>query len=269
MSQESCTRSYVTRTDVWALGITTVIGGQYFIWNTGLEAGLGSYCIATLLVGCAYCCLCLCASEISSTLPFAGGAYGLARCTLGYYPGYMIGCFESLQYIIYVSTSVTFLSSMIVSETSLFQPLVWVCLYGSTLAIHIKGGSLLWRFNLVIAILSILLLIVYCGGSLAFVDIAENLTLNMDPLNPYFNAGIFMFIRHIPTASSFFLGVQSLNLASDEVANPKTDIPYGQMSAMMTLFATAILVLFITVSLPQNNEISSQNVPLNTGNLNY
>lgn len=72
--------------DMWALGITIVIGGQYFAWNAGLTAGAGSYLIATFLIASAYGCLILCISELSSGLPFAGGSYGLARVTAGIYP---------------------------------------------------------------------------------------------------------------------------------------------------------------------------------------
>ena len=64
---------YKTRViDVWALGITIVIGGQYFSWNEGLQSGFGSYAIGTVLIGLAYICLCFCTSELSSTFPFAG-----------------------------------------------------------------------------------------------------------------------------------------------------------------------------------------------------
>jgi amino acid transporter len=72
--------------DMWALGITIVIGGQYFAWNAGLSAGFGSFFIATFLIASAYACLILCISELSSGLPFAGGSYGLARVTAGIYP---------------------------------------------------------------------------------------------------------------------------------------------------------------------------------------
>jgi ethanolamine permease len=71
--------------DLWALGITIVIGGQYFSWNLGLTAGFGSFFISTVLVGFSYICLCSSTSELSSAIPFAGGAYGLARSTLGFY----------------------------------------------------------------------------------------------------------------------------------------------------------------------------------------
>ena len=62
----------LTSVDMWALGITIVIGGQYFAWNAGLSVGFGSYLIATVLIGSAYVCLILCLAELSSALPFAG-----------------------------------------------------------------------------------------------------------------------------------------------------------------------------------------------------
>lgn len=58
--------------DLWALGITIVIGGQYFAWNEALTAGFGSTLVATLLIATAYGSLMLCISELSSALPFAG-----------------------------------------------------------------------------------------------------------------------------------------------------------------------------------------------------
>ena len=66
-------RNNLTSFDVWALGITAVIGGQYFSWNAGFTAGFGSCCIALGLIGSAYLCLVLNVAEITSGLPFEGG----------------------------------------------------------------------------------------------------------------------------------------------------------------------------------------------------
>ena len=90
--------------ELWSLGICIVIGGQYFAWNFALAAGFGSCAISVVIIGFSYICLCLCNSEVSSAHPFAGGAYGLARMTLGFYPGFLIGCCEAVEYIIYVAS---------------------------------------------------------------------------------------------------------------------------------------------------------------------
>jgi hypothetical protein len=58
--------------DMWFLGITIVIGGQYFAWNAGLTAGFGSYVLATAIVTGGYVALIFCSAELSGALPFAG-----------------------------------------------------------------------------------------------------------------------------------------------------------------------------------------------------
>jgi amino acid permease len=65
----------LTSFDMWALGISIVIGGQYFAWNEGLHAGFGSLLIATFLTATGYLSLVLCIAELSSALPFAGKTY--------------------------------------------------------------------------------------------------------------------------------------------------------------------------------------------------
>ena len=62
----------LTSVDMWCLGITIAIGGEYFGWNESLLAGFGSTLIATFLMATAYICLVFCIAELSSALPFAG-----------------------------------------------------------------------------------------------------------------------------------------------------------------------------------------------------
>ena len=76
---------------IWMLGITIVIGGQYFCWNVALEAGFGSCLISIILIGLAYIVLMVGNAELTSAVPFSGGAYGLARLTLGFCPGFIVG----------------------------------------------------------------------------------------------------------------------------------------------------------------------------------
>lgn len=77
----------------------------YGTWNRSLTDGLGFEIAINL--GCAlvflvYNC---CASELTSTLPFPGGSYALARCTVGFFPGYLVGCAEIVYYLICLSFS--------------------------------------------------------------------------------------------------------------------------------------------------------------------
>jgi hypothetical protein len=62
----------LTGFDLWALGITIVIGGQYFGWNEGLAMGFGSFLIAFFLVAFAFMVLSFSLAELSGVVPFGG-----------------------------------------------------------------------------------------------------------------------------------------------------------------------------------------------------
>lgn len=58
--------------DTWALGVSTAIGGHFFLWEICYLAGFGHYIIAYFLIASAYGMLALCMAELTSALPFAG-----------------------------------------------------------------------------------------------------------------------------------------------------------------------------------------------------
>ena len=58
--------------DIWALGISIVLNGQYTGWNYGFTAGFVPFSISYLLHGFANVILVCSISEMASCLPFAG-----------------------------------------------------------------------------------------------------------------------------------------------------------------------------------------------------
>lgn len=262
-SEEIHTKYSPSKWDIWMLGMTIVVGGQYFSWNVGVEAGLYSYLIAYFLIASAYITLCCCTSEVTGALPFAGGAYGLSRCTLGFFPGYLIGCCEALEYIAYVATSVVSLAQMIIQAAPILaglEPAIALVFYLSALFFHIRGDRAFWRFNMAIGSISIFIVLLYCFGSLPYVNFAKYAD---DPSMRFVN-GFSGFMKALPLASWFFVGVEALSLASDQVAQPKTSVPFAQISCVLTLFVTGIMVFFVTVSLPPGiSHLPSELVPFN------
>jgi amino acid transporter len=258
--------------EVWALGITVVIGGQYFGWNFGLSAGFGSFSVAQMLIGTAYICLIVSMSEISSALPFAGGAYGLARCTLGFYPGFVIGFMEAVEYITYVATSVLSLGAMITEILAIdasYQPVIWLIFYITALAIMIPGGHVFWKSTVVLAVVSFLILVMYCLGGLKYVDFNSHAGYNDEVhVNTYHNmfvGGMNEFMMVLPLAAWFYVGVESLAFACDTIEKPRVNLPRGSISCVLTLFCCSIFVLFVSCSLENVSDLSTQLIVFNTG----
>ncbi|EQC29173.1 hypothetical protein SDRG_13046 [Saprolegnia diclina VS20] len=255
-----------TTIDLYALGITIVVGGQYFSWNAGLVAGFYSYLGATLLMGVAYCCMALCLAEISSALPFAGGAYGIARCSLGFYLGFMIGCCETLEYIAYVASSVLTLGdmlTMLLPALGPARPALWLLIYALALSLHLAGGAVFWRANRVLAFLALLIIVAYILGSLAVTSPTAN--ASSDAL---YRFEFRQVLKQMPESAWFFVGIESLNMASDDVANPRQQIPRAQLLCVLTLTILGISVLSTSSFVaPGVTALATAAVPFNNGSI--
>ncbi|EGZ17995.1 hypothetical protein PHYSODRAFT_300849 [Phytophthora sojae] len=235
--------------NLFMLGITIVMGGQYADWNEGLHSGLYSFIIAYFLIAIGYLLLCCCTAEINGALPFSGGAYGLARCTLGFYPAFMIGCCDTTEYIVYTSASVISLTELVLEAVpglKPYQPLVWGLFYVVALAIVIRGGRAFWVVNFTLGGLTLLFLAIYCFGSLPYVSFKLYAT---DP-EMKFVAGFRGFMLGLPHAAWLFVGIEALSLDCDQTDTPKKIIPVVQLFCIATAFVIGVMVLFVTVSLP-------------------
>jgi ethanolamine permease len=213
--------------DIWVLGITVVVGGQYFSWNAGLQAGFGSYLISTVFMGIAYIVLCICNAEVASALPFAGGAYGMARVSLGLYAGFIVGCLEACEYIAYVASSCIVLSTLVCDTTGsslTLMPLYSLIFFLITVWIQVSGGLLFWRINAVLGVGSLGILLMYNFGSLYWaniVNVSSPATTGSHEYT-YFVGGMRSFVTVTPLAAWWFVGVESLNLCNAFVANVST-----------------------------------------------
>lgn len=253
--------------DMWSIGITIVIGGQYFAWNETLTSGVGSTLIALCLTTIGYLCLVYCVAELSSGLPFAGGNYGLARVTAGIFPGYLVGCYEALEVIIYVATSVVSIGKMvstILEISSSFEPIYWLIFYVSAVSIHSYGGLFLWRLNKAIAVVSFVIIVIYILGSAKWADFDKYAV--GESYGDWFKGGGMEFMRQLYIPCWFYVGVEGINIACQDVPNPKTNIPKGYITCVWSLFFTAFGVFFVCISLsPGSDEISEKLNPLLTG----
>jgi len=257
-------------TDLWALGLTTAIGSHFFSWSYGLSAGFGSFIVALAFMSTAYFCLILCISELSSALPFAGGAYGIARVTLGIYPGFLIACFDSYKSILCIASAAYSVGRIITTATEgniELQPMYWVLFYLYILAINGRGGIAFWRVNKITSVCSVLLLLIFVLGASKFANFDANAPLSHESGSErWFNGGMKQFMHILPTSTRFFVGIQSIDLTCGQLKNPKTEVPRGSMGAVTTVMFTSFAVVCVACSLPPGlSHLATQINPLTKG----
>lgn len=183
-----------------------------------------------------------------------GGGYGLARVTLGFYFGFMVGCCEIIEYIIYTADTCLSISNIIIKSTGIdrkLSPLIWLIFYVSAVIIYCIGGKLFWRVSNLFAFLSLAILLIYFAGSFQFLDFQNTKYVTYSPVwpdptglippppppsnntffgniaavdnigstpgNPWFLGGPPEFMRVLPLAGWFYVGIESLNFAANDV----------------------------------------------------
>jgi ethanolamine permease len=240
------------------LGIMIVNSGPTFSWNTGLHAGFGSVVLSVAMMGSAYFCQCLNTAELSSAIPFAGGSYGLARCTLGYYAGFLTGCFEVFSMILAVSFGSVFLTLAIDELWPGYESLSWVFILMFFVfcgLANCAGKRVVWTISVVMAAYSLLVVLLYIFTWAPKVDITR--FANISNMETAFVGGASNFMTYLPMAILLFIGDEVLNLCCDEVAEPRKEVPWAQMTVISIILIETIPVVLITCSAPPGIEATA------------
>jgi ethanolamine permease len=176
--------------------------------------------------------------------------------TLGTLPGFLIGCFDAYQSIFSLMYSVLALGVMInvVSGAGRkWEPVWWIIIYASYMVMHIIGGRWMWRALRVLSVGSMCILLIYLLGSIKFADFQKYAPLSYPPGltggDRYFQGGIDLFLKILPVCCWFFVGMESVNLASHETVDPKRDVPRAYLSAFLTVLCTSAACVLVGASI--------------------
>ncbi|CAK4125186.1 unnamed protein product [Aphanomyces euteiches] len=160
---------------IWALGILCVIGGHYYGWNTAYATGFIPFFCSQAMMGTMFIAYVACISEVGGKVP--GGSYGLARAVLGFYPGFMLGCLELLEYVSFGSVSILYVADFMTEYFEWprhYEPIVWLILYAVFIAILESKGKYMWRFILVFAIVCLLPGVLYIVSSPPYLNLKQH-----------------------------------------------------------------------------------------------
>lgn len=282
LNEEKMSTKYLaTGFEVWSLGVAVVLGGQFYGWNRGFVQGFGTYAIGQVLMGLAFICLMVSLAEITSTIPFSGGAFGLARVCLGFYPGFVVGYLQLLSFIIYSSSVVVFCSQILAPYfgTSRYcEWIFWLMYYGFTTAVVWNEDRKFWLFNVFLAVVSLGLIVIYVLPSFTWVNFNEFAPLNVnyidDPIanaakyvdNQWFVGGMGGFLTILPFTTWAYAGVESMAMTTSVMKDAQNKLPIVMIISMMTLFITNMLLLFVIGSQPPGlAQTASTDFPMNYG----
>jgi len=261
----------LTASNLTALGIGAIIGtGIFVLTGTAAANHAGPALVLSFILsglGCAFAGLCY--AEFASMIPIAGSAYTYAYATLGEFLAWIIGWDLILEYLFGASTvavgwsgyMVSFLENLNIhippalcsaplthdvsgwhSTGAIlnFPAMIIIAVMTWLLVVGIKESS---RFNGVIVIVKIIIILLFIFFGMSYVD-----TANWHPFIPA-NEGPGKFGWEGIVAGSgviFFayIGFDAVSTAAQEAINPQKDMPKGILISLLVC-----TILYIAVSL--------------------
>lgn len=226
---------------LWAIGVGLVISGEYFGWNYGWGvAGTLGMLIATLLITLLYFTFIFSFTELTVSIPNAGGPFTYAFKAFGPWSALFAGYATLIEFLFATPAVALALGSYVhFLHPALPVMSVSVIAYVIFTIINMLGVKEAAWFSLIMTILAIIELLVFMGI-----------------VTPHFQADIFLkdampfgwkgVFAALPFAIWLYVCLEGIAMVSEEAKPSKGVIAKGYISALLTLCVLAIGVM-ITV----------------------
>jgi len=242
---------------LWAIAVSLVISGEYVGWNLGWGvSGTVGFLIATVIITVMYITFVFSYTELTTSIPHAGGAFAYAYKAMGPFGALIAGYATVIDLMFATPVIASGLGSYIhfLYPTIPVIPCAMV-FYVVFIGLNISGVKESALFSIVVAMLAIAELLMFMGVIAPAFKMHTFLTNPM----PFGWSGVF---AALPFAIWFYLAIEGVAMVAEEVKDPKKDIPKGYLSGIATLVFLAFGVMILTGGITNWQNLSKIDYPL-------
>jgi ethanolamine permease len=223
---------------LWSLAVGLVISGEYFGWSYGwAAAGTVGFLYTTILVAVLYVAFIFSFTELTAAIPQAGGPFAYAHRAFGPFGGLVAGYATLVEFALAPPAIAAALGAYIHFQfESVPVAAVGLVAYVVFVWLNVLGVKQAVRFELFVTVLAVAELIVFMAVVAPGFSFDNFLRDSM----PHGWAGV---LAAIPFAIWFFLAIEGVAMAAEEVKDPDTTIPRGYISGIVTLVVLAFGVM--------------------------
>ncbi|WCL48998.1 ethanolamine permease [Leptospira sp. GIMC2001] len=262
---------------LWGISVGLVISGDYFGWNYGwVHANFWEFFAAVSFVAIFYAVFSLSFTELAASIPHSGGPSAYAYHAFGPWGGFFAGFFTLVEFVLAPPAIASALGGyfhfLIPSINPMIASFVFFLLL---ISVNLLGVKQTARFELGVTLIAVCGLLFYFILTIPFFK-WDNLGLDrivislpfankatqteLDPAINYFHWK--ELFSSIPYAIWFFLAVEGVAMAAEEVKNPTRNIPIGYTAGIGTLILLAFGVLFLTAGVSSTDSVKNLSYPL-------
>jgi ethanolamine permease len=242
---------------LWAIAVGLVISGEYFGWNLGWAvSGTIGFLIATLVITVMYITFIFSYTELTTSIPHAGGAFAYAYRAMGPVAGLIAG-YATLIDFLFATPAIAFALGSYLHFLYQSVPVLQSAIFFNVLFIfiNISGIKESATFSVFITILAVAELLLFMG----IVSPAFKMNNYLSHPMPFGWGGVF---AALPFAVWFYLAIEGVAMVAEEVKEPKRNIPKGYIYGLATLIFLALGIMILTGGITDWRKLSNLDYPL-------
>lgn len=257
-------RKTLTTIQLWGIAVGLVISGEYFGWSFGwASAGTLGFLVTTLFVAAMYATFIFSFTELTTSIPHAGGPFAYARRAFGPTGGYLAGAATLVEFVFAPPAIALAIGAYLNVQFPAVDPKVAaVVAYFVFMALNIAGVRIAATFELVVTLIAVFELLVFMGVVAPGFSMANFTAGGWSGADVFSTAAILGIIAAIPFAIWFFLAIEGVAMAAEEARDPRRSIPIAYITGMLTLIVLALGVMLFAGGVGDWKQLSNINDPL-------
>jgi ethanolamine permease len=249
---------------LWGLAVGLVISGEYFGWSYGWDkAGTLGFLVTSIVIAIMYTTFIFSFTELTTSIPHAGGPFAYARRAFGSKMAYVAGFATLVEFVFAPPAIAMAIGAYLNVQFPGVDPKMFAMgAYVVFVALNIIGVRIAATFELFVTILAIFELLVFMGVVSPGFSMSNFVANGWAGQNDFSMAAIPGMVAAIPFAIWFFLAIEGVAMAAEEAEDPKRTIPKAYIGGILTLLVLAIGVMVFAGGAGDWKALSNINDPL-------
>ncbi|MBI3368958.1 MAG: ethanolamine permease [Burkholderiales bacterium] len=251
-------------TQLWGIAVGLVISGEYFGWSYGwASAGTLGFLVTSAFVALMYTTFIFSFTELTTSIPHAGGPFEYSRRAFGPMGGYLAGFATLIEFVFAPPAIALAIGAYLNVQFPALDPkLAAVGAYAVFMVLNILGVQIAATFELFVTLLAIFELLVFMGVVAPGFSIASFVKGGWSGQDGFSGAAIPGMFAAIPFAIWFFLAIEGVAMAAEEAKTPRRSIPIAYIAGILTLVVLAAGVMVFAGAAGDWTKLSNINDPL-------
>ncbi|WP_294765167.1 ethanolamine permease [uncultured Rhodoferax sp.] len=249
---------------LWGIAVGLVISGEYFGWSFGwASAGTLGFTVTALFIAAMYTTFIFSFTELTTSIPHAGGPFAYSKRAFGPVGGYIAGIATLVEFVFAPPAIALAIGAYLnVQFPSLDPKVAAVGAYLVFMTLNIVGVQIAATFELFVTILAIFELLVFMGVVSPGFSMANFVKGGWSGQDGFSMAAIPGMFAAIPFAIWFFLAIEGVAMAAEEAKDPKRSIPIAYIAGILTLVVLAVGVMVFAGGAGDWTKLANINDPL-------